>query len=329
VAGIKWFGDLAQVTRSFKGRIEDTAGLPLGDVLNLALFTLTIVSLVLAATGVGVAWVTYKDAQISGQKQEAALNSAAQSLATARTTLEASQQRLTQMNESVQQNIAVAKEQQKQLSASVALSKAQLSTLQKQVEIASRVPEIAVDVMCMDWEFPWTRVTARTEKGLTSLADRTRPANPGPGGESFVAKVDKNGVIHCGVYIRNFGKVRLSNAHGWLDILPELRPSLAVVKDPEPFKYRVYIQEGAAPPEVAHPFPIGDFIPCNWCRHIELVKAENLPPSGVVGKYIDIVVPEWIGSFVFVVGCGGDELSDDDRGGASFKLDRSEQSGKP
>ncbi len=209
------FRAFAQFSRSFKSRIETASGLSLTDLLNVALFTLTIASLLLAASGVAVAWITYKDAQVSGEKQEAALNSAAQSLATARQSLESTEKRLAEMDDALKQNITIAKDEQKNLSASVALSKVQLSTLQKQVEIASRAPDVVLFVFCSARSFKnplADTVPFLIENGVALPVDPvTLREKRGPSEGKL--HIDQDDLVTCACALKNRGKMPLTNAY--------------------------------------------------------------------------------------------------------------------
>jgi hypothetical protein len=77
--------------------IEAKTGLPLGDAVNVALFGLTVVSLLLAGAGVIVAYVTLKEARDSGKDQKAVLDASRNALESSVKSLSGLQSQISQI----------------------------------------------------------------------------------------------------------------------------------------------------------------------------------------------------------------------------------------
>jgi len=127
-------------------------GVPLGDLLNLALFILTVVSLVIAFAGTYIAYVTLRDARASGAQQEKALKDSQEALARSSESLQQVLELTSAQQQRLERQIEIAKKQQNLLGEDVVTAKSQLEIVKKehaeQERIASLKPDMDFILIC-------------------------------------------------------------------------------------------------------------------------------------------------------------------------------------
>ena len=113
-----------KATGHLKEWIARTAGLSVADAVNVAIFALTLVSLVLAGAGVVVAYWTLKDAHESGEQQK-------KDLADERSVLQQLQGGISAQEKTLSDNLSVAENQQKMLNKTIEVATGQLKVMQE------------------------------------------------------------------------------------------------------------------------------------------------------------------------------------------------------
>jgi hypothetical protein len=201
------------IVSGLKNRIESTLRLPLGDALNLALFLLSVFSLVLAGAGVWIAEKTLRDARQSGeqqnqalQQQTAALRETVEAAKSQQTTLESSRDSLLRAKDSLATLQTEILSQQKLLEQEVGTSREELETIrelnERAKEEASRRPRVKVALQC--WGMEWTDI--KTAEAGGSSPDRPEAYMRG---RDQLGRDVQDGEKWCAVFVDNIGNADL------------------------------------------------------------------------------------------------------------------------
>jgi hypothetical protein len=298
--------------RIAKRYVEHNVGISLGDAVNLALFALTITSLLIALAGVGIAWITYVEASKSGKNQERDLKSAADSLFTAKTSLDASNTQLTALNNQLATSILIQKSQQANLETAVSLSNRQLQQLQqqqknvqsgleisasqlaqlkKQTEIASRRPDGTMVVYCDPAELP-----GDTDHRLNAGVGIPRKVN---GPETGTLWTDSHDEVMCYVLFSNYGTANLTDATARLKI--------RVLEPKGPFSIRYSLQDvDEVPKQASVSSEVTDQSPT-----IDLVRGFTINPTGSLfhSLQLEMWIPKEVQIMTLTWEFGGNEQS--------------------
>ena len=197
---------IIRLIRVAKRNIEGS-GLSLGDALNVALFALTVVSLVIAGAGVLVAWITYQDAKSGGEKQVAALNDAATSLRSAKSALDDSKKSLGDIDANIKGSVALAHQQQDALFKSAELAGQQLDALKAQSAILDRKPVVTMSGRChaLHWG---NFVLAPPDFSFRLQPNEKFSDSP----DQFTEKVQDSTLLACEIELENRGNAPLTEA---------------------------------------------------------------------------------------------------------------------
>jgi hypothetical protein len=170
--------------------IERWSGLSLSDAVNVAVFILTIVSLVLAAAGVVVAVLTLKDAHDSGVQQTRSLESE-------RAALLGVQKGITDQEAILSGNLEAAKKEEEALTENVNIAREQLKALNAQDVRLSESPRVQASMRCL------------------GDGDDVEYDDPPPRGQQWTGdlRVNSSGSITCAFEIKNFGTAPLNAAY--------------------------------------------------------------------------------------------------------------------
>jgi hypothetical protein len=177
-------------TRRLKAWIERWSGLALADAVNVSIFVLTIVSLMLAAAGVGVAYLTLLDAHESGIEEENNIKAEVK-------TLHAVQQGIENQESVLSKSLDVSRKQQEATNASVDVARKELETLKQQTALQSALPEPKLVVGCQSIQYPErnrTKLEVYTPMRLSTVY-------------AFLRSID------CNLSIKNIGKITLQGGY--------------------------------------------------------------------------------------------------------------------
>jgi hypothetical protein len=182
-----------RVTKLF---IEHRVGISLGDALNIALFSLTLLSIAIAVIGTWVAIKAMREAKAGGDAQQQTLEASRKALADVVGDLG-------KLNGTVDLNLKTAKEQQR--------------LLETQLHVASRHPDVYMRVSCGPrfWGLNKPRpkaydfIVSRTKivlngKALHSTAFASMPPHS--------VRTDVYNLITCYVSLTNTGEANLTNS---------------------------------------------------------------------------------------------------------------------
>ena len=202
-----------RVLRLTKLFIEHRVGMGVGDVVNIALFFLTLLSLALGVLGTWVAIRAMQDAKSSGDEQR-------KTLIASRRSLEHAESDLTKLNETLNSNLKTAEDQQRLLQKASDVAREQLSILsaqnQREVRLASRKANVNMTVSCAPaFSFPGASWMGQYELTVGPnkyvLNGKTihggwfdRPAHGVNG--------DFSGQVGCYISLKNLGEMSLTNA---------------------------------------------------------------------------------------------------------------------
>jgi hypothetical protein len=205
-----------RILGQFKPAIEQRVGLSLADAVNVAMFLLTLVSLVIAGIGIWVALLAMKEAKAGGDQQQATLDAS-------RKSLEKVVSNLTLLDQTLDSSLSTAREQQKLLQQATDVARDQLAVLSKENQraeaLASRKADVALNVRCgparkVLHEDPWEgyqydleiTTSQYTMNGQTVLHGHPKELN------AAVVNPDQSGLVFCDFSLRNAGELSLTNA---------------------------------------------------------------------------------------------------------------------